>query len=47
MTGSVLGGAPQDYKFHGEQTFLKIGDGNIMREYVTIHRASGDGEATV
>jgi len=47
MTGSVLGGAPQDYKFHGEQTFLRIGDSNIMREYVTIHRASGDGEATI
>jgi UDP-N-acetylglucosamine acyltransferase len=47
MTGSVLGGAPQDYKFHGEQTFLKIGDSNMMREYVTIHRASGDGESTV
>ena len=47
MTGAVLGGAPQDYKFHGEKTYLKIGDGNIIREYVTIHRASGEGEATV
>lgn len=47
MTGAVLGGEPQDYKYHGEQTFLIIGDGNIIREYVTIHRASGDGEATI
>jgi UDP-N-acetylglucosamine acyltransferase len=47
MAGAVLGGAPQDYKFHGEKTYLKIGDGNIIREYVTIHRASGEGEATV
>jgi len=47
MTGAVLGGAPQDYKFHGERTYLKIGGGNIIREYVTIHRASGEGEATV
>ena len=47
LTGAVLGGAPQDYKFSGENTYLRIGDGNIIREYVTIHRASGEGEATV
>ncbi len=47
MTGAVLGGAPQDYKYHGEETFLRIGANNIIREYVTIHRASGEGEATV
>ena len=47
MSGVVLGGAPQDYKFKGEQTYLRIGDGNVLREFVTIHRASGEGEATV
>jgi len=47
MSCAVLGGNPQDYKYHGEETYLTIGDGNIIREYVTIHRASGDGEATV
>jgi UDP-N-acetylglucosamine acyltransferase len=47
LAGSVIGGAPQDKKFHGEDSFVKIGDGNIIREYVTIHRASGDGESTV
>lgn len=47
LTGSVLGGAPQDYKFHGEETFLNIGDHNIIREFVTIHRASGEGNTTV
>lgn len=47
MSCAVLGGPPQDYKFKGEQTYLRIGDGNIIREYVTIHRASGEGEATV
>ncbi|NLN76880.1 MAG: acyl-ACP--UDP-N-acetylglucosamine O-acyltransferase [Armatimonadetes bacterium] len=47
LAGSVIGGAPQDKKYHGEDSFVKIGDGNIIREYVTIHRASGDGEATV
>lgn len=47
LSGAVLGGEPQDKKFHGEDTFVRIGEGNIIREYVTIHRASGDGEATV
>ncbi len=45
--GAALGGAPQDHKFKGEKSFLKIGDSNIIREYVTIHRASGEGESTV
>jgi UDP-N-acetylglucosamine acyltransferase len=47
LAGAVLGGNPQDYKYHGEQTFLKIGDSNMIRECVTIHRASGEGESTV
>lgn len=47
-TGAVLGGPPQDRKFHGERTFLRIGSKNVIREYVTIHRASGeDLETTV
>lgn len=46
LSGAVLGGAPQDYKFKGEPTYLKIGDNNIIREYVTLHRASGEGNAT-
>lgn len=47
MSGAALGGPPQDYKFKDEQSYIKIGDGNIIREYVTIHRASGEGKATV
>lgn len=47
MPGAVLGGAPQDYSFKGEESFLKIGSGNIIRECVTIHRASGDGCYTI
>jgi|LSQX01.1.fsa_nt_gb UDP-N-acetylglucosamine acyltransferase len=47
LAGSVIGGAPQDKKYHGEDSYVKIGDGNIIREYVTIHRASGDEQATV
>ncbi|MFZ1947218.1 MAG: acyl-ACP--UDP-N-acetylglucosamine O-acyltransferase [bacterium] len=43
---AVVGGEPQDIKYHGERTFLKIGDGNIIREFVTIHRATGEGSET-
>ncbi|MCS6918888.1 MAG: acyl-ACP--UDP-N-acetylglucosamine O-acyltransferase [Fimbriimonadales bacterium] len=45
--GAVLGAPPQDRKFKHEQSYLKIGNGNWIREYVTIHRASGEGQATV
>jgi UDP-N-acetylglucosamine acyltransferase len=42
----VLGHEPQDLKFKGEESFLRIGDDNMFREMVTIHRATGEGEAT-
>ncbi len=38
-----LGGDPQDKKFKGERTELVIGDRNVIREYVTINRGTGDG----
>ncbi len=44
--GAVLGGDPQDRKYKGEPTFLEIGDDNVIREYVTIHRATGEGKTT-
>ena len=37
---AVLGGAPQDLGYEGEPTRLEIGDRNVIREGVTIHRAS-------
>ena len=40
---SVVGGDPQDRKFHGEQTICEIGDDNIVREHVTIHRGTANG----
>ncbi|HEX8097857.1 MAG TPA: acyl-ACP--UDP-N-acetylglucosamine O-acyltransferase [Pyrinomonadaceae bacterium] len=43
---ATLGGEPQDVKFRGERSGLVIGDDNLIREYVTIHRASGGGEVT-
>ena len=43
---ATLGGEPQDVKFRGEPSQLIIGDDNLIREYVTLHRASGEAEAT-
>ena len=36
----VLGGEPQDYKFKGYRSYVQIGDRNLIREGVTIHRGS-------
>jgi UDP-N-acetylglucosamine acyltransferase len=44
--GAVLGGDPQDNKYHGEETYLVVGNNNIIREYVTLHRATGEGKTT-
>jgi UDP-N-acetylglucosamine acyltransferase len=38
-----IGGSPQDKKFAGERTELVIGDRNLIREFVTINRGTGDG----
>jgi len=35
-----IGGAPQDLKFHGEKTYLTIGKGTIIREFVTINKGT-------
>ncbi|HXQ69612.1 MAG TPA: acyl-ACP--UDP-N-acetylglucosamine O-acyltransferase [Pyrinomonadaceae bacterium] len=43
---AVVGGEPQDVKFKGDESFLEIGDDNIIREFCTLHRASGAGETT-
>jgi len=38
-----IGADPQDLKFHGEKSFLRIGDRNKIREFVTMHRGTEDG----
>jgi len=43
---AVVGGEPQDVKFRGEPSYLEIGDDNLIREFCTFHRASGEGETT-
>ncbi|MBM3333404.1 acyl-ACP--UDP-N-acetylglucosamine O-acyltransferase [Candidatus Sumerlaeota bacterium] len=41
-----VGVESQDLKFKGEESHLIVGDGNIIREYTTLNRATGAGEAT-
>jgi UDP-N-acetylglucosamine acyltransferase len=45
--GCVIGDAPQDLKYKNEPTRLRIGDHNIFREHVTVHRSTKVGEETV
>jgi len=40
---SSIGLDPQDLKYHGESTRLEIGDGNVFREFVTVHRGTEGG----
>jgi UDP-N-acetylglucosamine acyltransferase len=46
-SGAVLGGDPQDLAYAGGTTFLRIGNDNVFREHVTIHRGTLDGSATI
>lgn len=39
---ATLGGDPQDLKYMGEETFLHIGDRNVIRESCTFHRGTGE-----
>lgn len=45
--GAVLGGIPQSVTYHGESSYVYIGCDNQIREFVTIHRGTGEGNATV
>jgi len=40
---AAIGAVPQSLKFEGEKTYVKIGDGTIIREFVTIHRGTAFG----
>jgi|TARA_B100001971_G_scaffold171374_1_gene163688 UDP-N-acetylglucosamine acyltransferase len=41
-----IGLIPQDLKFHGEQSRLVIGQRNVFREFVTVHRGTEGGGGT-
>jgi UDP-N-acetylglucosamine acyltransferase len=46
--GAVIGGDPQDLGFHSSiRSEVRIGNGNKIREYCTVHRGSTEGSATV
>ena len=45
--GAVIGDAPQDFKYNGAPTGLRIGDGNVFREHVTVHRSNKPEEETL
>lgn len=45
--GAVIGNTPQDLAYKGAPTFTRIGNHNVIREYVTIHRGTKEGTATV
>ena len=40
---AAIGGDPQDKKFEGERTELVIGDRNVIREFATVNRGTGNG----
>jgi UDP-N-acetylglucosamine acyltransferase len=45
--GAVLGAEPQDKAYAGQETYLSIGDRNVFREHVQVHRGTAAGSATV
>lgn len=38
--GTIIGGAPQDLKYAGEETTVEIGANTVIREYATINRGT-------
>ena len=38
-----VGAVPQDLKYRGEQTWLRIGDRNTIREFASLHLGTADG----
>ncbi len=46
--GAVISAVPQDLKYNGEKTIVKIGDNTTIREFVTINRGTEDrGKTTI
>ncbi len=44
--GVVLGERPQSLRYNDEETSVEIGDGNIFREYMTVHRGTNESWVT-
>ena len=45
--GAVLGTDPQDLKYEGEETVLRIGDRTVIREFATVNRGTASSGRTV
>lgn len=46
FSNAIIGSECQDLKFRGERSYVKIGDKNTVREFVTINRATGEENET-
>lgn len=44
--GAIIAATPQDFRWHGEDSFVIIGDNNTIREHVIINRSIHEGGAT-
>lgn len=44
--GAILGERPQHFKYNDEPTRTEIGDGNVFREQVTVHRGTSHAQVT-
>jgi len=47
FTGAVIGSQPQDLKYKNEESFLEIGDNNIIREFSTFNTGTGESARTI
>ena len=45
--GAIIGATPQDFKFKGEDTLLKIGNHNTIREKVILNRGTNTTDCTI
>jgi UDP-N-acetylglucosamine acyltransferase len=45
--GAVIGGEPQDLGFKECESYVRMGDQNLIRENVTIHRGTQPGSETI
>jgi UDP-N-acetylglucosamine acyltransferase len=45
--GAVIGHMPQDLKYAAEPTTCELGDRNVVREFATLHRGTGEGGRTI
>lgn len=45
--GCIIAATPQDFRWNGEESFVEIGDNNVIREHVIINRSIYKGKSTV